>query len=68
MFLVCFSVVQMSSFDNVKSKWIAEVTNYNPTTPILLVGTKSDLRNDPAMMEKLRNENKEVVTTREVKQ
>ena len=56
----------MSSFDNVKSKWIAEVAHNNPNTPILLVGTKSDLRNDPAMIEKLRNENKEMVTTREV--
>ena len=65
-FLVCFSVVQTSSFDNVKVKWIPEVLHHNPNTPMLLIGTKSDLRDDPDMLEKLKKENKTVVSTKEV--
>ena len=43
-FMVCFSVTDRVSFDNVKFKWIPELTNYAPDVPIILVGTKSDLR------------------------
>ena len=64
--MVCFSVVQTSSFDNVKVKWIPEVLHHNPNTPMLLIGTKSDLRDDPDMLEKLKKENKTVVSTKEV--
>merc|ERR1712178_549932 len=45
-FLVCFSVVSMPSFNNVKSKWIPEIQHHAPGVPVILVGTKSDLRND----------------------
>uniref|UniRef100_A0A0B6XYF3 Small monomeric GTPase n=1 Tax=Arion vulgaris TaxID=1028688 RepID=A0A0B6XYF3_9EUPU len=45
-FIVCFSVISPSSLENVKQKWIPEVIRYCPTTPILLVGTQTDLRND----------------------
>merc|ERR1712156_235121 len=44
-FLVCFSVVSKPSFKNVKLKWIPEI-NHAPGVPIILVGTKSDLRGD----------------------
>ncbi|KAF6034071.1 Cdc42 [Bugula neritina] len=42
-FLVCFSVVSPSSFENVKEK----------KTPFLLVGTQCDLRDDNTVIEKL---------------
>jgi cell division control protein 42 len=52
-FLVCFSVVAPASFENVKEKWVPEITHHCPKTPYLLVGTQVDLRDDPATIEKL---------------
>ena len=45
-FLVCFSVVNPDSFINVKDKWVVEVQHHCPDVPMILVGTKSDLRKD----------------------
>jgi len=45
-FLLMFSVISPASFDNVKSKWAPEVAHYCPGAPVLLVGTKSDLRDN----------------------
>merc|ERR1712048_918357 len=49
-FLVCFSVISSASFENVKTKWVPEIQHHAPGVPILLVGTKSDLRKDEATM------------------
>ncbi|CAL4061100.1 unnamed protein product, partial [Meganyctiphanes norvegica] len=45
-FLICFSVVSPSSFENVTSKWYPEIKHHCPDAPIILVGTKMDLRED----------------------
>ncbi|XP_055389819.1 ras-related C3 botulinum toxin substrate 1-like [Condylostylus longicornis] len=45
-FLICFSVVNKKSFENVKEKWYPEVRSKNSKTSIILIGTKTDLRND----------------------
>ena len=52
-FLVCFCVVSPSSFKNVKEKWAPEITHLCPGTPLLLVGTKIDLRDDAETLEML---------------
>ncbi|PWA28687.1 hypothetical protein CCH79_00014813, partial [Gambusia affinis] len=44
--LLCFSVVNRDSLANVKEKWIPEVRHFCPYVPIVLVGNKTDLRND----------------------
>ena len=54
-FLVCFSVVSSASFENVKEKWVPEITHHCQKTPFLLVGTQIDLRDDAATVEKLGN-------------
>lgn len=43
-FLICYSISSKTSFDNVLSKWYPEIRHYAPHVPIVLVGTKSDLR------------------------
>ncbi len=43
-FLVCFSVASVASFHNVSEKWVPELRHHAPGVPILLVGTKTDLR------------------------
>jgi len=52
-FLVAFSIVNPASFENVRAKWHPEVSHHCPSTPIILVGTKVDLREDPSTVEKL---------------
>ena len=52
-FLICFSLVSMDSFENVASKWHNEINHYCPGVPIILVGTKLDLRDDPDIIAKL---------------
>lgn len=52
-FLVCFSVAAPASFENVREKWLPEVRHYCPGVPSLIVGTQVDLRNDPAVIQKL---------------
>ncbi|KAJ1153934.1 hypothetical protein NDU88_006692 [Pleurodeles waltl] len=45
-FLLCFSVVSPSSFQNVGEKWVPEIRRHCPKAPIILIGTQSDLRED----------------------
>ncbi|KAL6482737.1 hypothetical protein MHYP_G00076090 [Metynnis hypsauchen] len=61
-FLVCFSVVSPSSFENVKEKWVPEITHHCPKTPFLLVGTQIDLRDDPSTTEKLAKNKQKPIT------
>lgn len=46
-FLICFSVENRDSFDNVSAKWVPEMHQYCAKVPYLIVGCKTDLRNDP---------------------
>lgn len=43
-FLICYAISSRTSFDNVLSKWFPEIRHFSPAVPIILVGTKSDLR------------------------
>jgi len=54
-FLVCFSVVNPVSFENVTTKWYPEVIHFCPDVPQILVGTKLDLRNDPSTLDRLKS-------------
>lgn len=53
MFLVCFSVTSPASFENVREKWFPEVRHHCPGVPCLIVGTQTDLRDDPSVKDKL---------------
>lgn len=64
-FLIVFSVISPASLSNVKSKWHPEVAHYAAGVPIILVGTKSDLRTDQGMAEILKNKGLTMITTEE---
>jgi len=43
-FMLVFSTVLISSFENIYTKWLPELKSFSPNTPIILVGSKVDLR------------------------
>ncbi|XP_010913537.1 rac-like GTP-binding protein 3 [Elaeis guineensis] len=45
-FVLAFSLVSRASYENVLKKWIPELQHYAPGVPVVLVGTKLDLRED----------------------
>ncbi|KAB2040874.1 hypothetical protein ES319_D02G112600v1 [Gossypium barbadense] len=45
-FILAFSLISKASYENVTKKWIPELNHYAPGVPIVLVGTKLDLRDD----------------------
>ena len=61
-FLICFSIVSPPSFDNVKAKWFPEIEHHAPNVPIILVGTKLDLRDDRPTIDGLRQKRMEPVS------
>jgi len=61
-FLIAFSIISQHSFDNVKSKWFPEIQHHAPNVPLILVGTKSDLRNDQGMISQLAAKGQSMVT------
>lgn len=80
LFIICFSVVDPISYENVLTKvcngdsnftrylarlclvlfiiciqWGPELEHHSPSTPILVVGTKTDLRDDATIIDALRD-------------
>ncbi|KAF1983682.1 hypothetical protein K402DRAFT_406674 [Aulographum hederae CBS 113979] len=52
--LIGFSVDSPDSLENVKHKWAEEARERCPGVPIILVGLKKDLRDDPLAQEEMR--------------
>lgn len=52
-FIIAFSLVNPSSFENVRSKWIPEIQHHCPGTSFILVGTKLDMRDDQTVIDEL---------------
>ncbi|CAL4104631.1 unnamed protein product [Meganyctiphanes norvegica] len=44
-FIVCFALDNRASYENVSSKWLPELKHHCPKAPVVLVGTKKDVRN-----------------------
>eukprot|EP01094_Clydonella_sp_ATCC50884_P000160 TRINITY_DN10127_c0_g1_i2.p2 TRINITY_DN10127_c0_g1~~TRINITY_DN10127_c0_g1_i2.p2 ORF type:complete len:137 (-),score=26.39 TRINITY_DN10127_c0_g1_i2:508-918(-) len=51
--LICYSVASPCSFESARTKWCAEIQHHCPLTPILLVGTKVDLRDHRETIDRL---------------
>jgi len=62
-FLICFSLVNPVSFENVSAKWYPEVMHFCPEVPQILVGTKLDARSDTGLLDKLKAQGQKPVTT-----
>ena len=52
-FLLCFALDAPSSFTNIKERWYPELNHHCPGVPIILVGTKEDLRDDSQVISSL---------------
>lgn len=63
--IICFSIANPTSYENVKRKWYPEVKRHCPDAPFVLVGTKSDLRDDHEVLETLKTQNQTTVTQQE---
>ena len=53
-FLICFSLTNPGSYKNVRTKWFPEIRHHAPWTPIILVGTKVDQRNEEQTVDALK--------------
>jgi len=62
-FLICFAVVNSISYENITFKWHPEVMHFCPDTPLVLVGTKVDLRKDEACLERLKANGQQPIST-----
>ncbi|KAI9830387.1 MAG: Rho GTPase [Phylliscum demangeonii] len=63
--LIAFSVETPDSLENVKTKWIDEATERCPSVPIILVGLKKDLRDDPIANEEMRMRSQNFVSDKD---
>jgi Ras-related C3 botulinum toxin substrate 1 len=61
-FLVCYSVVNPASYNNVKTKWVPEVRHHCPDAPIVLFATKLDLREDEEILKRLKEKDQSPIT------
>ncbi|KAF1945243.1 GTP-binding protein-like protein rho4 [Clathrospora elynae] len=59
---VCFAIDCPNSLENVMDKWYPEVLHFCPTTPLMLLGLKSDLRNKKNCIELLKTQGLTPVT------
>jgi len=66
-FLVCFSIINPDSYDNVREKWVPEIQKHCGQAPFLLVGTQMDLRTDPATITNLEKKTKKPVNAEQGK-
>lgn len=64
-FLICFSVVVPSSFDNVKEKWFPEILHHAPHVPCIIVGTQIDLRDDQTALANLARQHQKPITAQQ---
>lgn len=48
---MCFSIDQLASLENIPDKWLPEIEHFCPNVPFILVGNKTDLRNDPVTIQ-----------------
>jgi Ras family protein A len=66
--LICFSIGNPDSLDNIHETWLPEVSHFCAGVPIVLVGTKFDLRHDAATIAELHKTSQHPVTYQEARE
>lgn len=67
-FLCCYSVVNPDSFQNVKTKWVPEILHHLAKDILfVLVGTKTDLRDDLHVLDDLQAKRQSPITEQQGK-
>ena len=61
-FLLCFSVDNHPSLVNITDRWHREIKDHCPNAPIILIGTKIDLREDQKTIDDLAKQDKAPIT------
>ncbi len=61
-FILCFNIAKPDTLRNAVDLWSKELKKYSPGIPIILVGTKLDLREDRNTIEKLQEKKLSPVT------
>mmetsp|Transcript_72197 Transcript_72197/g.64901 ORF Transcript_72197/g.64901 Transcript_72197/m.64901 type:complete len:208 (+) Transcript_72197:44-667(+) len=67
-FLLCFSCVEPSSFQNLQTRWLPEVQHHSPDALLVLIGLKCDLRNDEKVINNLKETGKEPVSSEQIEE
>ncbi|NXG60821.1 RHOD protein, partial [Hemiprocne comata] len=65
--LICFDVTSPNSYDNILTKWYPEVNHFCKGVPVLVVGCKTDLRQDPEVRQKLKEGRLEPISRQQAK-
>ena len=61
-FLLCFSIVDPVTLQNIQNEWVDELKEYVRDPFYILVGTKSDLRNDESIINDLALKNEQPIS------
>lgn len=61
-FLLCFSIDNHPSLVNITDRWHREIKQHCPNAPIILIGTKIDLREDAKTIDDLAKQDKQPIT------
>ncbi|XP_073169601.1 rho-related GTP-binding protein RhoF isoform X3 [Lepidochelys kempii] len=62
MVLICYDVMNPTSYDNVLIKWYPEISHFCRGVPLILIGCKTDLRKDKEHLRKLMSSEQEPIT------
>ena len=63
--LMCYTVDNRDSFQNITERWVPEVNHFCPHVPVILVACKKDLRFDPETHERLAQQKQKPISTEE---
>lgn len=64
-FLVCFSVADPETLENVKRNWLTEIRILSPKASYILVGTKTDMRENTEVISRLKEINKRPISSQD---